>query len=84
MPCYTAPQRLQRLSDPAKALAIAQEAAAGDFLSPLLSAMFTRDLVSDLIPGLPDRAEVFEQAWATSFDEACRDKLKQTPVRRPQ
>jgi hypothetical protein len=63
-------------SDPAKALAIAQEAAAGDFLSPLLSAMFTRDLVSDLIPRLPDRAEVLERAWAASFDEACRDKLK--------
>ena len=38
-------------NDPDKALDIAQEAAAGDFLSPLLSAMFTRDLVSDLIPG---------------------------------
>ena len=61
-----------------KALAIAQEAAAGDFLSPLLSAMFTRDLVSGLIPVLPvpDRAEVLEQAWSDSFDEACRDKLK--------
>jgi hypothetical protein len=59
-----------------KALAIAQEAAAGDFLSPLLSAMFTRDLVSDLIPGLPDRAEVLEQAWSDSFDKACRDELK--------
>jgi hypothetical protein len=62
--------------DPDKALAIAQEAAAGDFLSPLLSAMFTRDLVSDLIPRLPDRAEVLERAWAASFDKACRDKLK--------
>jgi hypothetical protein len=60
--------------DPDKALAIAQEAAAGDFLSPLLSAMFTRDLVS-LIPGLPDRAEVIENAWATSFKKACGEKL---------
>ena len=65
-------------NDADKALTIAQEAAAGDFLSPLLSAMFTRDLVSGLIPGLlvPDRAEVLEQAWSDSFDEACRDKLK--------
>jgi hypothetical protein len=62
--------------DPAKALAIAQEAAAGDFLSPLLSAMFTRDLVTNVITGLPDRAEVLEQAWSDSFDKACRDKLE--------
>jgi hypothetical protein len=61
-------------NDPCKALAIAQDAAAGDFLSPLLSAMFTRDLVS-VIPGLPDRAEVIENAWATSFEKACRDEL---------
>jgi hypothetical protein len=63
-------------NDRQNALAIAQEAAAGDFLSPLLVAMFTRDLVSDLIPGLPDRAEVLEQAWSDSFDKACRDELK--------
>jgi hypothetical protein len=62
--------------NPKKALAIAQEAAAGDCLSPLLSAMFTRDLVSDLIPGLPDRAEVLEQAWSDSFDKACRHELE--------
>jgi hypothetical protein len=62
--------------DPDNALAIAQQAAAGDFLSPLLSAMFTRDLVSDWITRLPDRAEVIERAWAASFDRACRDKLK--------
>ena len=62
--------------DPDNALAIAQEAAAGDFLSPLLSAMFTRDLVSDWITRLPDRAEVIERAWAASLDRACRDKLK--------
>jgi hypothetical protein len=62
--------------DPKKALAIAQEAAAGDFLSPLLSAMFTRDLVSSVLVGLPDRAEVLEQAWSDSFDKACRHRLE--------
>jgi hypothetical protein len=38
--------------------------------------MFTRDLVSDWISRLPDRAEVIETAWADSFKRACRDKVK--------
>ena len=78
---------------PEKALAIAQQAASGDFLSPLLSSMFTRDLIPCLpewlsskfprnfIPNLPDRAEVTERAWSASFAKACEEKLdKPCPV----
>jgi hypothetical protein len=61
--------------DPEKALNIAQGAASGDFLSPLLSSMFTRDLFSG-VSGLPDRAEAVERAWSRSFTEACRKELK--------
>jgi hypothetical protein len=38
--------------------------------------MFTRDLVTNVLVGLPDRAEVLEQAWSDSFDKTCRHQLE--------
>ena len=57
---------------PKAALAIAQGAASGDFLSPALASMFT----GELIVGFPDRAKATEKAWSRSFAKACQETLK--------
>ena len=55
---------------PAKLGAILKQASGGDFLSPGLIAMFTRDM----FPTDRDRAYWIETAWRESFRKACETR----------
>jgi hypothetical protein len=46
-----------------------------DFLSPVVSAMLTRDAQFAILPvvRMPDRAAVLEQAWEFHWRQACKD-----------